>query len=411
MSEGEARYPTGVIHGRFQILHNDHLKYLLAGKALCRHLVVAVTNPDPHLTQKESADPTRHDPLENPLTYYERHLMVREALLAAGVHWQDFTIVPLPISQPERYRYYVPLDAAFFLSIYDDWGRRKRQYFESLGLRVHVLWEVPPEKKGISAGEIRRKIIAGRPWEHLVPPCVPPLIAAWGVPERLKRIRKEQEPAKIYAADGSHLEVAAAYWQEAAARDPLTVCNLTFFESIGPGRYRFRFLNEEIGIDLEQRSLLRRDTADQWTAARDPLLTLATVLYLKNVQAIHPLGQDIVSGKDLKEGHFFTGPHVFRTDPILKRFGQDLAGFQKAGQALGGKAMPFADAAFQVLPFPRLPLYFLLWRGDEEFKPRLQVLFDRPIEAILPADAIWALVNRVAAAFGQMTPNQTGGKN
>jgi hypothetical protein len=221
--------------------------------------------------------------------------------------------------------------------------------------------------------------------------------------------RRRQETPKAYAPDGSHLEVDALYWQAAAARDPLTVCNLTFFESVGPGRYQFRFLHEDLHIDLQARALLRRDTTGVWAAAKDSLLTLATVLYLKNVQAVHPLGQDIVAGQELKEGHFFTGPHVFRTDPLLRRFGQDLAGFQKAGTALGGKAMPFADAAFQLLPFPRLPLYFLLWQGDEEFKPRVQVLFDRPIEAILPADAIWALVNRVVSAFGGTTGRRTDG--
>ena len=64
--------------------------------------------------------------------------------------------------------------------------------------------------------------------------------------------------------------------------------------------------------------------------------------------------------------------------------------------------MDMADAAVQLLPFPRVPLYFLLWRGDEEFRPRLQVLFDRSIENTLSADAIWALVNRVAAEFASI---------
>ena len=45
---------TGIIHGRFQILHNDHVKYLLAGKQFCRHLVVGITNPDPTVDQKRT---------------------------------------------------------------------------------------------------------------------------------------------------------------------------------------------------------------------------------------------------------------------------------------------------------------------------------------------------------------------
>ena len=57
---------------------------------------------------------------------------------------------PLPINLPEYYRCYVPMDAVFFLSIYDDWGRRKKRYFESLGLKIHILWEVEPQQKGIS---------------------------------------------------------------------------------------------------------------------------------------------------------------------------------------------------------------------------------------------------------------------
>jgi nicotinamide mononucleotide adenylyltransferase len=180
-------YETGVIHGRFQILHNDHLKYLLAGKACCRHLVVGITNPDPFLTKEESADPQRSHPSANPLTYFERYVMVKEVLLDAGLQWPDFSIVPLPINLPERYRYYVPMDAVFLLSVYDDWGRRKLKYFQSLKLATHVLWEVPPEQKGISAGDIRSRIISGRPWEHLVPACVLPLIRSWAVEKRLKQ--------------------------------------------------------------------------------------------------------------------------------------------------------------------------------------------------------------------------------
>ena len=214
--------------------------------------------------------------------------------------------------------------------------------------------------------------------------------------------RRLNEMPAAYASDGSHLEAAEEYWHAASARPNHELCNLTFFESVGPGQFQFRFLNEEIRIDLPGRCLLEAESAGRWVTRKDPLLALATVIYLKNVRQIFPLAQDIVSAKELKEGHFFSGPHQFRIDPLLNRFGQDVARFKEACRALGGKPMAMADAAFQLLPFPRLPLYFLLWAGDEEFKPRLQILFDRPIEAILPADAIWALVNRVAMAFGNV---------
>jgi nicotinamide mononucleotide adenylyltransferase len=182
----EFQYETGVIHGRFQILHNDHLAYLLAGKALCRHLVVGITNPEPLLVRPEDADPHRSDSLANPLTYYERYWMVKAVLLDEGLTPQAFSIVPLPINFPERYRHYVPMDAVFFLSIYDQWGQRKLHYFRSLELRTHVLRKVRPEEKGLSASDIRRAMLRDEAWEQAVPPGIARLVKGWDIPARLK---------------------------------------------------------------------------------------------------------------------------------------------------------------------------------------------------------------------------------
>ena len=177
---------VGVIHGRFQILHNDHLKYLMAGKEKCRHLVVGITNPDPMLTRKENTAPERSDLKENPLTYYERQLLIRAVFEEYGIPQEDFSIVPFPVNFPDMYRYYVPMDALFFLTIYDEWGKRKQKYFSDMGLNIHILWEVPPEKKGISSSDIRTKMLKSLPWSHLVPNSVAELLLMWDIPGRIK---------------------------------------------------------------------------------------------------------------------------------------------------------------------------------------------------------------------------------
>jgi nicotinamide-nucleotide adenylyltransferase len=179
---------TGVIHGRFQVFHNDHLRYLMAGKARCRYLVVGITNPDPSLTAADETAPERHEPLANPLTYFERYAMIRDVLLETGLSEQAFSIVPFPVNRPDLYRFYVPLDATFFLTIYDDWGRKKKQMFESVGLRVEVLWERTSEEKGLLAGDIRRRMARGEPWEAMVPRAVARRLHAWDIPARLRRL-------------------------------------------------------------------------------------------------------------------------------------------------------------------------------------------------------------------------------
>ena len=207
---------------------------------------------------------------------------------------------------------------------------------------------------------------------------------------------KEKPPA--YAPDGSRVTVDAAYWDDLLKRDIDTLCNFTLFENDSSGHLRFHFLNEEIMVDFEERCL-KRMANDRWSKTDDPLLELATVLYLINVNGLYPIDKDIVGVKDLKEGHFFQGPHALKTEPLIRRYGTDSKGFSRVAEYLKGQSRDMADVAYRLLPFPRIPLYYLLWQGDEEFKPQVTVLLDRSIEKVLAADAIWALINRVATAL------------
>ncbi len=187
------KYDIGVIHGRFQVFHNDHLKYLLSGKQLCRHMVVGITNPDPSLVRQETADPNRSRLTTNPLTYYERYILIHSAMQENNIRLREISVVPLPINRPELYKYYVPLDAVFFLSIYDDWGKKKLSYFESLGLKTHIIRKVSLEEKGISGSEIRNFMINNQPWEHLLPKSVARLMKQWKIPERLKKLNQSRD--------------------------------------------------------------------------------------------------------------------------------------------------------------------------------------------------------------------------
>ncbi|MEW6139665.1 MAG: nicotinate-nucleotide adenylyltransferase [Thermodesulfobacteriota bacterium] len=176
---------VGFIHGRFQPLHNDHMKYLLAGKSRCRHMVVGITNPDPLLTSHDPDDPVRSLDSANVLTYYQRLNMIRDALLEAQVSYEEFSIVPFPVNRPDLYRFYAPLDATFYLTIYDSWGHKKHKLFQSVGLKTEVMWEKPATEKGICGATVRNAMVHGDPWEHLVPASTARLLKEWRMPEML----------------------------------------------------------------------------------------------------------------------------------------------------------------------------------------------------------------------------------
>ncbi|MBW2079703.1 MAG: nicotinate-nucleotide adenylyltransferase [Deltaproteobacteria bacterium] len=179
---------TGVVHGRFQIMHNDHMKYLMAGKSKCRHLVVGITNPDPTLSGKDVTDPARNSADANPFTYYERYQMVKITLLEQGLGITEFSVVSFPINFPDLYKYYVPLNALFFLTIYDGWGEKKLKMLQSQSLKTEILWRRPIEEKGLSSTYIRELICRDEPWEHLVPPAACHFLKAFDLLDRLKNV-------------------------------------------------------------------------------------------------------------------------------------------------------------------------------------------------------------------------------
>jgi hypothetical protein len=207
-----------------------------------------------------------------------------------------------------------------------------------------------------------------------------------------KRRRKQGEQAKT--PSGDILEVPAQYWEELGTRDLDKLCRVASARNYPPMGMLLPFMKEYLLVDIENRCL-HRQSHGQWERMENPLLELVCLVYLLNVSP-QALSHEMVSVKELKSGHFFTGPHELKIQHLLDRYGNDLERFKAAAECARGEVLALADAAYMFQALPKVPLYYLLWEGDEEFDPRLSILFDRSIEHHLAADAIWGLVNLVS---------------
>jgi hypothetical protein len=220
----------------------------------------------------------------------------------------------------------------------------------------------------------------------------------------MQKRRRQQRPPAL-SPYRSPIQIPEQYWDKVQSRDLVDLCRLMPGRAYGTKGLIFSFLQEEILLDCGQRCFKRRHYG-HWEVTTDPQLELVALLFLSQVTATPPLTQEMITVADLKEAHYFTDPHQLHLDPLLERYGNDLPGFQRASFALGGKSLNLADAAFQFLPLPRIPLYFLLWFGDGEFPPLFKVLFDRSIETYFSASGIWLLINLVCTNLlqGPLTP-------
>lgn len=71
------------------------------------------------------------------------------------------------------------------------------------------------------------------------------------------------------------------------------------------------------------------------------------------------------------------------TEPLVKVFGNSAKAFKEAGLRIGASPCEIGDASFTLQAFPFVPLQYVLWEGDEEFPPTLQLLFDRCVDHYL----------------------------
>lgn len=125
------------------------------------------------------------------------------------------------------------------------------------------------------------------------------------------------------------------------------------------------------------------------------VIKLLTLIYLARAEAVPPANR-WVPYRELKDGLFYTKSFQDTVeDRLLRRFAGDLEGLRQAGLELGGRLVEQGDLGMVLQTFPRLPLLFILWRGDEEFEPSARILFDASATSYLNAFELRMLCGEV----------------
>ena len=77
----------------------------------------------------------------------------------------------------------------------------------------------------------------------------------------------------------------------------------------------------------------------------------------------------------------------------MKRFGREPESLSKVGVALGGRPYPAGDGAVTIRPLPRLPVTYIIWKGDDELDAGGNILFDETAIGWLPAEDLAVLAS------------------
>jgi hypothetical protein len=104
-----------------------------------------------------------------------------------------------------------------------------------------------------------------------------------------------------------------------------------------------------------------------------------------------------IAYREVPDGRFYLDAFLKRAKrPLVQAFGAQPERLVELAES-GYDAGPFAQGDYSVIvhPLPLVPLALVLWRGDEEFPPDGNVLFDRSISGVLSAEDIAWLAGMV----------------
>ncbi|MFB6124281.1 MAG: nicotinamide-nucleotide adenylyltransferase [Haloferacaceae archaeon] len=159
----------GLFVGRFQPFHLGHYQFVESVAAAVDEVLVGVGSAQASHT------------VENPFTAGERISMVHNAVADVAA-----TTMAVPIEDVDRYAVWVGHVAATcppFEVVYTN-NPLVEHLFEREGYEVRGVDLFDRER--YRGTEIRRRMLAGEPWRHLVPDAVPPVVDEVDGVERLR---------------------------------------------------------------------------------------------------------------------------------------------------------------------------------------------------------------------------------
>jgi len=115
------------------------------------------------------------------------------------------------------------------------------------------------------------------------------------------------------------------------------------------------------------------------------------LMYLTQASGISPRGQ-WSNFLQLPEGSHHHGPFINDAiNPWVKTFNGKKDLFLSVLKEMGGSEARLGDYGGVIKAFPKIPLAFLIWEGDDEFPPKGNILFDSTISMFLDTAGAYVL--------------------
>jgi len=152
------------------------------------------------------------------------------------------------------------------------------------------------------------------------------------------------------------------------------------------------YLNQSYQIVFPDIDISLIDSEEE-VPIRDKILILHYFTQAKGT----PITNKVIAFRELPEGaNYFPTFYKRAIKPLLDYFGKDPEQLIDVTKKLRGHRADYGDVAVIINAFNYVPIILVLWRGDEEFNPEGNILFDSTISDYLPTEDINILCETIS---------------
>jgi hypothetical protein len=191
-------------------------------------------------------------------------------------------------------------------------------------------------------------------------------------------------------------KTARALALEELSKEDLTECCSNagvFMEEMSSGKKRISipFLGKARDLIIDE-GTAAFDESERPIKLQDQVLLLHYLITATGA----PIENKWITFREVPSGPFYYPSFVKRAiAPLVACFGDDPEGLKKVGTKMGELMSEPGDIAVRILALPRVPVVLSLWKGDDEFPPEGNILFDASIISYLSTEDIAYLAGSV----------------
>ena len=157
-------------------------------------------------------------------------------------------------------------------------------------------------------------------------------------------------------------------------------------------QFEIRFFDEDYVVTFPDFSVQNASGQEPDVATR-----LIILHYLIHADGTPP-ADHWISFRELPDGLVYDPAFQKRSSlRLAHEYGMDPKAFSAAAEAVGGERLTFGDVSYMFRLLPRIRMAVILYVGDEEFSPRVNVLFDSAASHYLPIEDLAVLGGMLAS--------------